>query len=103
MEELGKVYQLIIPIGGYNMTFNLNVIVMTWIVFGLLFLFGYFEDDGKSPEQRKSDCMISPVEYLVFLESTGNNGKALCPIVYIHKRSHGFRAKGFFFPAIRIR
>jgi len=41
MEELGQVYQLLVPVGGYTMTFNLNVIVMTWIVIVLLLLFGY--------------------------------------------------------------
>jgi len=41
MEELGLVYQLLVPIGGYTMTFNLNVIVMTWIVIAMLLFFGY--------------------------------------------------------------
>ena len=41
MEELGQVYQLLVPVGGYTMTFNLNVIVMTWIVIALLLVFGY--------------------------------------------------------------
>lgn len=41
MEELGKIHQLLIPIGGYNMTFNLEVIVMTWIVILVLILLGY--------------------------------------------------------------
>ncbi len=41
MEELGQVYQLLVPVGGYTMTFNLNVIIMTWIVIALLLLFGY--------------------------------------------------------------
>lgn len=41
MEELGKIHQLLISVGGYKMTFNLEVIVMTWIVIFLLILFGY--------------------------------------------------------------
>ena len=32
MEELGKVHQLIVPLFGHQMTFNLEVILMTWIV-----------------------------------------------------------------------
>jgi F-type H+-transporting ATPase subunit a len=41
MEELGKVYQLIIPLFGHNMVFNLNVMVYTLIVMSLLLLFGF--------------------------------------------------------------
>lgn len=42
MEELGKVYQLLIPVNGHIMTFNLDAIIMTWIVILLLTLFGFF-------------------------------------------------------------
>jgi F-type H+-transporting ATPase subunit a len=41
MQELGKIHQLIIPFIGHNLTFNLEVIVMTWIVIGMLLVFGY--------------------------------------------------------------
>jgi len=41
MEELGKVHQLIIPLMGHKMTFNLEVIAMTWIVIVLLLVFGF--------------------------------------------------------------
>jgi F-type H+-transporting ATPase subunit a len=41
MEELGKIYQLIIPLFGHNMVFNLNVMVYTLIVMSLLLLFGF--------------------------------------------------------------
>ena len=41
MQELGKIHQLIIPIFGYNMTFNVEVIIMTWIVIFLLLSFGF--------------------------------------------------------------
>jgi F-type H+-transporting ATPase subunit a len=40
MGELGLVHQVIIPFFGHNLTFNLEVIVMTWIVFAALILFG---------------------------------------------------------------
>lgn len=36
MKELGLIHQLIIPFFGYNITINLEVIVMTWIVFSIL-------------------------------------------------------------------
>jgi F-type H+-transporting ATPase subunit a len=48
MEELGKVYQLIIPVNGHTMTFNLDAIIMTWIVILLLTLFGYFAARNRS-------------------------------------------------------
>jgi len=40
MQELGKIHQLIIPFLGHNLTFNLEVIIMTWIVIAILVLFG---------------------------------------------------------------
>ncbi|BBO83748.1 F0F1 ATP synthase subunit A [Desulfosarcina ovata] len=40
MEELGKIHQLIIPLFGHNMIFNLDAIAYTWIVMGILILFG---------------------------------------------------------------
>lgn len=41
MQELGKIHQLIVPFNGHDLTFNLEVIVMTWIVIGILLMFGY--------------------------------------------------------------
>ncbi len=41
MEDLGKIHQLIIHLGGYDITLNLEVMLMTWIVIGMLTLFGY--------------------------------------------------------------
>ncbi|MBW1894046.1 MAG: F0F1 ATP synthase subunit A [Deltaproteobacteria bacterium] len=40
MQELGKIHQLIIPFFGHNLTFNLEVIIMTWIVIAILVFFG---------------------------------------------------------------
>ena len=40
MEELGKVHQLVFPLFGHNMMFNLDAIVFTWIVMLLLLGFG---------------------------------------------------------------
>ena len=40
MGTLGLIHQLIIPVGGYNITLNLEVIFMTWIVIVLLIVFG---------------------------------------------------------------
>jgi len=42
MEELGRIHQLIIPVGGYDITINLEVVLMSWIVIAALVLFGFF-------------------------------------------------------------
>lgn len=51
MGELGLIHQLIIPIGSYRITLNLEVIVMTWIVIAILLLFGYMttRNSGRVP------------------------------------------------------
>jgi F-type H+-transporting ATPase subunit a len=41
MGELGRIHQLIIPFYGHDITINLEVILMTWIVFFLLILVGF--------------------------------------------------------------
>ena len=41
MEELGKLHQLIVPLGGHPLTFNLEPIIMAWIAMALLILFGF--------------------------------------------------------------
>jgi F-type H+-transporting ATPase subunit a len=41
MGELGRIHQLIIPFYGHDITLNLEVILMTWIVFFLLILVGF--------------------------------------------------------------
>ena len=41
MNELGKIYQLIIPIGGHTMVFNLDAIIMAWLVIIILIVFGF--------------------------------------------------------------
>jgi len=48
MEELGKVHQLIIPLMGHKMAFNLEVIAMTWIVIVLLLVFGFLASRKRS-------------------------------------------------------
>ncbi len=41
MKDLGRLHQLIISIGGHDITINLEVIVMTWIVFTILIVLGF--------------------------------------------------------------
>jgi F-type H+-transporting ATPase subunit a len=57
MKELGKLHQLIIPIGGYNITVNLEVIVMTWIVFAVLIVLGF-------AATRKRSILPRPIQTL---------------------------------------
>lgn len=40
MEELGRITQLVLTVGGFQLAFNLQTILMTWIAIGVLLLFG---------------------------------------------------------------
>ena len=63
MGELGLVHQLIIPVFGYTITLNLEVIVMTWIVITLLIIFGM-------SAARKKEIVPQPLQVLgeIFVE-----------------------------------
>ncbi|RTZ96398.1 MAG: ATP synthase F0 subunit A [Deltaproteobacteria bacterium] len=41
MGELGRIHQLIFPLGGHQVSLNIEAIIMTWIVIAILLLFGY--------------------------------------------------------------
>ena len=55
MRELGKIHQLIIPLFGHNITINIEVVIMTWIVFVLLIVFGLFAS-------RKRQLLPRPIQ-----------------------------------------
>lgn len=55
MGELGKLHQLIIPFFGHTITLNLEVIVMTWIVFTMLIILGLFAG-------RKKKILPGPIQ-----------------------------------------
>jgi len=55
MNELGKITQIVIPIFGYNITLNLEVIMMTWIVITILLIFGYLS-------ARKKNILAGPLQ-----------------------------------------
>jgi len=63
MKELGKIHQLIIPIFGHNITINLEVILMTWIVFAVLIFLGLFASRKRSilpkPLQALGELIVS--------------------------------------------
>lgn len=48
MEDLGKIHQLVVHIMGYDLKFNLEVLVMTWIVITVLICFGFLATRKKS-------------------------------------------------------
>ena len=41
MEDLGKIHQLIVPFYGHNLVFNVEPIIMSWIVISCLLIFGF--------------------------------------------------------------
>ena len=57
MKELGKIHQLIIPVFGHNITINLEVILMTWIVFAVMIFLGLFAS-------RKRSILPKPIQAL---------------------------------------
>jgi F-type H+-transporting ATPase subunit a len=63
MGELGKLHQLIIPFWGHSITINLEVILMTWIVFALLIIMGLCASNKKSilprPIQALGELIVS--------------------------------------------
>jgi len=63
MGELGRLHQLIIPVFGHNITINLEVIVMTWIVFALLIVLGLFASYKRNilprPIQALGELIVS--------------------------------------------
>jgi F-type H+-transporting ATPase subunit a len=63
MGELGRIHQLIIPVFGHNITINLEVVVMTWIVFALLIVLGLFASYKRKilprPIQALGELIIS--------------------------------------------
>ncbi|MDF1593054.1 MAG: F0F1 ATP synthase subunit A [Desulfobacterales bacterium] len=57
MEELGKIHQLIVPFMGRQLTFNLEAIVMSWIVIFALVVFGFLA-------ARKSATLPRPLQLI---------------------------------------
>ncbi|MBW1989382.1 MAG: F0F1 ATP synthase subunit A [Deltaproteobacteria bacterium] len=42
MEDLGRIHQIIVTLGGREFVFNLEAILMTWIAITFLLVFGFF-------------------------------------------------------------
>lgn len=85
MEELGKIHQLIIPLFGHNIALNLEVIVMTWIVFFVLIVFGFFttwkRDLLPKPMQVLGELIISQLYELTEDALGQEKSKTYAPLI----------------------
>ena len=68
MGELGRLHQLIITVMGHDVAFNLEVIMMTWIVIAVLLFFGYAASKNKAllpgPVQVLGELFVSTLYQL---------------------------------------
>ena len=85
MEELGKIHQLIIPLFGHNIALNIEVIVMTWIVFFVLIVFGFFttwkRDLLPKPMQVLGELIISQLYELTEDALGREKSKTYAPLI----------------------
>lgn len=85
MEELGKIHQLIFPLLGRDMAFNLDAIVYTWIVMLLILGFGILSTRKKGivpgPMQVVGELFVSKL-YDLTEDALGNEmAKTYAPLV----------------------
>ncbi len=85
MKELGRIHQLIIPFFGHNLTFNLEVIIMTWIVMSILLVFGFLAAGKKriipGPIQVMGELFISQLFALTEDALDKELGKKYAPLI----------------------
>jgi F-type H+-transporting ATPase subunit a len=85
MEELGKIHQLIIPVFGHNIALNIEVIVMTWIVFFVLIVFGFFttwkRDLLPRPMQVLGELIVSQLYELTEDALGREKSKTYAPLI----------------------
>ncbi len=85
MGELGKLHQLIIPLFGHNIAINLEVILMTWIVFAVLIVFGLFAGRKKNilprPIQALGELLVSLLYGLTEDALGKDHAKKYAPLV----------------------
>ena len=77
MDELGKIHQLIIPFWGHDITINLEVILMTWIVFVILIILGFFTSRKKNILPRPIQALGELIVSLLYSLSEDALGKDL--------------------------
>ncbi|MBL0717117.1 MAG: F0F1 ATP synthase subunit A [Desulfosarcina sp.] len=85
MEELGRIHQLIIPFNGHNLTFNLEAILMMWIVIILLLIFGFLSTRKKAilPEPLQVLGELFVEQFYALTEDTLGKemGKTYSPLI----------------------
>ena len=85
MNELGRVHQLIVPLFGHNMIFNLEAIATAWIVMAILLLFGFYAAKKKSrlpgPLQALGELFVSQLYLLTEDALDENLGKKYAPLI----------------------
>jgi len=85
MEELGRINQLIVPLFGHDMTFNIKVIIMTWAIFGFLLLFGYLASKNRriipGPVQVMGELFINQLYGLTEDAMDEELGKKYGPLI----------------------
>ena len=57
MEDLGRIHQLVIHFMDRDLLFNIDAILMTWIVISVLLVFGFFA-------ARKASILPGPIQVL---------------------------------------
>ncbi len=60
MEDLTQIWQITVPLFGYNAVFNVETIIMTWIVMACLIIFGFLAT-------RKIDFLPNPFQVVAEL------------------------------------
>ena len=88
MGELGRIHQLIIPVFGHSVTFNLEVILMTWIAFALIGVLGYLtaRKRGMVPESMQvfGELLVAnlykPTEDALDKEMAKKYGPLICAL-----------------------
>ena len=85
MEDLGKVHQLIVPFMGRDLTFNLDAIIMTWIVIAVLLIFGFLATRNRSrlpgPLQVIGELFVSQLYGLTEDALDKDKAKTYAPLI----------------------
>ncbi len=85
MDELGRIHQLIVPLFGHNMVFNLEAIAMAWIVMAILLFFGFYAAKKKSrlpgPLQALGELFVSQLYMLSEDALDEKLGKKYAPLI----------------------
>ena len=85
MEDLGKIHQLLVPVLGHQMTFNLEVILMTWIVILLLLTFGFLASRRRAmlpgPLQIVGELLVGQLYSLTEDALGKERGRKYAPLI----------------------